>query len=130
MLASKVFTIFAILHRYAPLTARETSGRRDRLGRVRADGVAPGDDFRSRASAAATRQLLQRLSDAIDAQAWRDVRHRRARNVYHNNMLAPLGLFSRQVRRGRVHLLRAGTTLRGLRLERRRDEIRVPVLRL
>ncbi len=63
--------------------ARETSGRRDRLGRVRVDGAAPGDDFRSRAAAAA-RQLLQRLSDAIDAQAWRDVRRRRVRSVYHN----------------------------------------------
>ena len=87
MLASKVFTIFAILHRDAPRTfnarARETPGRRDRLGRVRVDGAAPGEDFCSRA-AAATRQLLQRLSDAIDAQAWRDVRRRRVRNVYHN----------------------------------------------
>jgi hypothetical protein len=63
--------------------ARETSGRRDRLGRVRVDGAAPGEDFCSRA-AAATRQQLQRLSDAIDAQAWRDVRRRRVRSVYHN----------------------------------------------
>lgn len=63
--------------------ARETSGRRDRLGRVRVDGAAPGEDFCSRA-AAATRQLLQRLSDATDAQAWRDVRRRRVRSVYHN----------------------------------------------
>ena len=51
--------------------ARETPGRRDRLGRVRVDGVAPGDDFRFRAAAAGTKKHARY---AIDAQAWRNVR--------------------------------------------------------
>ena len=40
--------------------ARETPGRRGRLGRVRVDGVAPGEDFWLRASAAATRTAMLR----------------------------------------------------------------------
>ena len=106
---------------------QSSSGRRRRLGRARGrariNSVARGDDFRSRAAAASTRRgTLGTPSTCV---------RRRASSTCITTILAPrLGLFSRQVRRGRVHLLRAGTTLRGLRLERRRHKIRVAVLRL
>ena len=103
------------------------SRRRGGRGRLGARGDASGSTASRPSKIFALARWRRRRKEA------RSVRHRRAfadaSTCITTIKLAPCRLFfSREVRRGRVHLLRAGTTLRGLRLERRRHEIRVAVL--